>query len=354
MIDGVIQDICNILHDYHKYNGFTVNRDRIITWVRQFDSNNQEFVLGELLHLLRQGIYVDETKARELLLKSLMDLGRRFKFANLSDFLANADFVNLQDEGNSQLILLELLNDVLKNKYGFSLEKCGTKSRKYVVYFDDILATGGTIFDDVCEWMQKTEKDGKTNYEKIIKGDKVFIVDLFCMHTWGKVNVEWRLKSKFDEKILNRLIYRAYYVIENHPSKYGQMLNFAYPDENQPQIVSDYLDELPKNRTYGMSKREYALRNPNTPTEEKFYSSRDNRKKFEDLLLMEGLKILKRVEELKPNQRPMGIINPSYQTLGLGTLFFTWRNISNTTPIVFWWNNNGWTPLFELINRGLG
>jgi hypothetical protein len=354
MTNEVIHGICNILHDYHRYNGFVINHDRVVNWVGQFDTESRDFVLGEFLHLLNQGIYVDETKARELLLKSLMDLGRRFKYTNLSDFLANADFVNLQEEGNSQLILLDLLDDVLKNKYSFSLAKCGTKSKKYVVYLDDILATGGTVFKDVSKWMSETENDAVTNYEKIKRGEKVFTVELFCMHTWGKENVEWRLKNKFDEKILGKLIYRAHYLVENHPSKQGQKLNFAYPDKNQSKTVSDYLDELPEKTTYTMTKRQYALRDPNKPTEEQFYSSSANRKKFEDLLLMKGLEILKRVEELSPNHRPMGVVNPSYQTLGVGTLFFTWRNISNTTPIVFWWNNNGWTPLFELINRGVG
>ena len=79
--------------------------------------------------------------------------------------------MSLQDEANSQLILLELLNDVLKISTVFSLEKCGTKSRKYVVYFDDILATGGTVADMMyASGCEKTEKDGKTNYEKNNKG----------------------------------------------------------------------------------------------------------------------------------------------------------------------------------------
>ena len=60
-------------------------------------------------------------------------------------------------------------------------------------------------------------------------------------------------------------------------------------------------------------------------------------------------------ENPDPRKRPLGDTVKSHKTLGTGTLFFTWRNISNTCPIVFWWDvfGHNWTPLFSLKNRGI-
>jgi hypothetical protein len=58
--------------------------------------------------------------------------------------------------------------------------------------------------------------------------------------------------------------------------------------------------------------------------------------------------------DVRPNIRPLGLINPTYRTFGLGTHFFTWRNIPNNSPLVFWWEVPGhnWIPLFPVMNRG--
>ncbi len=58
--------------------------------------------------------------------------------------------------------------------------------------------------------------------------------------------------------------------------------------------------------------------------------------------------------EIKPNIRPLGLIHPSHKTFGLGTHFFTLRNIPNNSPLVFWWGVacHDWIPLFPVANRG--
>ena len=84
------------------------------------------------------------------------------------------------------------------------------------------------------------------------------------------------------------------------------------------------------------------------------YSS-ENRTIYENIVLQKGLSIIDMIQgEVKPNLRPLGLINPSYKTFGLGTHFFTWRNIPNNSPLVFWWQVQGHNlqPLFPVANRG--
>jgi hypothetical protein len=43
----------------------------------------------------------------------------------------------------------------------------------------------------------------------------------------------------------------------------------------------------------------------------------------------------------------LGFSLPAYKDFGFGTLCFTWRNIANNTPLVFWYKNKDFMPLFE-------
>jgi hypothetical protein len=110
-----------------------------------------------------------------------------------------------------------------------------------------------------------------------------------------------------------------------------------------------FLNNLNANRD-----EKYAFRPANRPGQETFFSTPANRKRFENILLHKGIELLGEAKNLEDNHRPLGMTNPSRKTLGTGTMFFTWRNISNTSPVVFWWEITGsdWYPLFKLLHRG--
>jgi hypothetical protein len=141
-----------------------------------------------------------------------------------------------------------------------------------------------------------------------------------------------------------------YFKIENNIKEFNQKLNLAYLSIGErTKYTDEYIFGLESaSRNYDRAYRPF-----NSPSNEFFFTNKDNRIRFEGILLEKGLQILSNVETLKPNHRPLGMTNPTNQTLGTGTLFFTWNNISNTCPIVFWWEGHNWTGLFSLINRGI-
>ena len=141
-----------------------------------------------------------------------------------------------------------------------------------------------------------------------------------------------------------------YYEVENHLKlRYipgGQKLNaVAIPvkESLSPEAIN-YWDGLEaKNHS------EYAFRPEGRPAAEEYFTSAENRIRFERILVDKGLYIINQIQgEVKGNIRPLGFIFPSYKTLGAGTLFFTWRNAPNNSPLVFWWDVPGhnWKPLF--------
>jgi hypothetical protein len=50
--------------------------------------------------------------------------------------------------------------------------------------------------------------------------------------------------------------------------------------------------------------------------------------------------------------RALGYSLPSLKDFGFGALCFTWRNVPNNAPLVFWYSGGGFTPLFKVTRGG--
>jgi len=349
-MEETAQHIVDVIGDYHNYRGFQFTTDHVIKWVKQFDEPDQQFILEEFYHILQKGCYISENKARSLLMNIVNELAKEHGFKTVTAFLENCEFLMLQDEGKSQDVLLKMLDEEIQKKGHPGIKFCGSKSKKYKVYIDDIIATGGSVFKHLLGWLQNKNEDDETNLEKVKSGEIKLSVGVFCLHTWA--GWEWRLKESLkDNGILKKITTCYQHLIDNHPKSHNPKFNFAYPVNDNDPYVNDYINSLHED---AVRHDAFTYRNPQYPAEEKFYSSPENRKRFEKILLTKGIKILSQANHLEKNHRPLGCTFPSFKTFGTGTMFFTWRNISNTCPVVYWWKSANWQPLFPLYHRGLG
>lgn len=348
--------ICDIIKDYHSDRGFSVTSENILNWANQFQPIDRELVLSEFLHLLNQGIYISKDRAKKILINGLKHIGTSYGYTTFEAFLSETVFLKLQPTGKSQADLLEILNDTILQELGFGINLCGTRSQKNYIYVDDILATGGTILRDCRTWLiDKTIKDVE-NYKLVLSGEVRLGVLVLCCHSWAANNILTSLGlSLKDQRISTMVKIFRNYTINNNTFSHNPELNLIYPLNHQDQRQIDYLNNLSvRFPDYQFKFADRAFRKPNQPAEEKFFSSKANRISFELAILNKGLDILENAAFLKPNQRPLGNVNPVYRTFGTGTMFFTWRNVSNTCPIVFWWDVPGhnWKGLFPLKGRG--
>jgi len=243
----------------------------------------------------------------------------------------------LQKEGKSQKDMLKMLDTIIKTQYGMSLSDCGSVSYNNYIYLDDIMCTGNTVYFDLKNWLEQEEK-GKSNLSKIrVKNANVICLYIFTHH----LNIDklrWRFyysHPQFNLKI------HSLVKVDNDYRQPGSKLDVIFPiQDNQAKIVHDYFESLDTN-VQGV------FRQKNEPILETFFSSPENRVKFENFLLVKGLEILNSVSVQKKNIRPLGFTLPSHKTFGFGTLCFTWRNVPNNTPLVFWYLSPIWQPLFE-------
>lgn len=353
----VAESIFGIIKDYqcdYEERKIEIDVNHILDWGSQF-GDDAEFVLTELLHFLPE-VYISREKAKELLRKRLVDFRKFYKYDTMNDFVSNTHFFDTQPSYKSQPEILSIVSDILISEYDINYKDFNSNPKKHFIYFDDILATGGTIYSDLSSWLKRKDDGTNENFEFILDKSKTVAISLFCYHTAGYSNIQWRLMKDTDDKIQNRLIFGTDYTVENHiKTKWiadKQRLNCVYPIDDQSNNALEYLASLDAENA-----KVPAYRPSNLPKEETFFSNPENRIKVEKIFLEKGIELLNKVKKENPDKRkrPLGDTVRSHKTFGTGTLFFTWRNISNTCPLVFWWDVPGhnWKPLFCVKNRGL-
>ncbi|PBJ08058.1 hypothetical protein [Flavobacterium sp. ACN6] len=344
----IADKIVETIKDYRNGDGIFLDSKYVVNWANQF-GEDAKFVLEEISHILPQ-VYISKEKAKLFIDGHIEALMKRFNYSNISDFLINTEFLDLQLPHKSQPAILDILENLLNEKYGESYIKYKTFPKINYVYFDDILASGSTIGNHLVQWLQAKNGENVTNAENVLNDNYQLSVNLFGLHNWGRSFQEYRLMKTFEDKISRKIGWYYNYEIQNHARFNNQSLNVAFPTDEQPTNVKSYLANLTAEKY-----ESYAYRKPNLPTIERFFSSAENRVRYENILLQKGISIIEMIKgEIKPNIRPLGLINPSYKTFGLGTHFFTWRNIPNNSPLVFWWgvDDHAWVPLFPVANRG--
>ncbi|SHM43906.1 phosphoribosyltransferase-like protein [Flavobacterium chilense] len=345
---AIADKLLETIKDYRNDDGVFLDSDHIINWVNQF-GEDAEFILNEVSHIIPQ-VYVSKEKAKKLIDSHIETLIKEFKYPGISQFLIDTEFLDLQLPHKSQPAILNILETLLNEKYGESYLQYKTYPKVNFVYFDDILASGSTIGNHLVQWLGATNSENVSNVENVLKDNYRLSINLFGLHNWGQSFQKYRLMKTFEDKIDRKILWFSNYQIQNHAKLNNQSLNVAFPTDEQPTNVKSYLANLIAEKY-----EDYAYRKPNLPASERFFTSAENRVRYENILLQKGISIIEMIQsEIKPNIRPLGLINPSYKTFGLGTHFFTWRNIPNNSPLVFWWGVSGhdWIPLFPVTNRG--
>jgi hypothetical protein len=354
-MDELIEKIIEIIGSYREedksfFYKQEIDAAHVKRWIEQFEEDDREFLLKELLHLLPQS-YLSKKNTLNILGNEFETLRKDFGYENVAEFLDETKFLDCQEAGKSQKVLLEFVDEILNEKYGYSINDCGKKDIKQWLYIDDVLASGGTFRQDIIE---EVEKLGNEEFKK---SEIKIIASFVILHTWATNNVRFALKNTFGFELKERLKFYRVAETDNYPHinyyNPNPEFNHIYPVESDlGKEVLKFIEESFE-REYDMRNEKHAFRNPDYPKKEDFFSSPENRVRYENILVKKGFEIIQSIDNLSAKSlRPLGMTPPSYKTLGTGSHFFTWRNISNTCPIVFWWGANDWYPLFPVKNRG--
>lgn len=347
-MEELANNILEIVKDYRNDSGIQITTDCILAWGNQF-GDDAEFILSETEHILRQ-TYISKEAAIRNLKKQLVGLQTQYKYATMAAFIANAYLIDVQDANKSQPAILALVKEILVEEYGITYDETSTiENRKHYLYFDDVLASGRKSFTEITAFLE-LELHPSLVVEALLAGDKTLSASYFCIHQLGFNNVQWQLMQKFGDSVKKHFHTQHTLLIENQSKWDNQKLNFVIPIDSNNTEYNSFLANLGRTSNNALPYRRKTM-----PKTESFFSSPSNSLKYETIILDAGLRILRNLgDRRKANQRPLGFATPSHKSFGTGTLFFTWRNIPNNCPLIFWWEVPGhnWTPLFTLQHRG--
>lgn len=357
-MEQLINSIYQTLEDYRADENSPVPRmtaERIRNWINQFDNELRIPILTELDNIFKKR-YCSKSKVKDFLDQVIQVLTKDFAFKSATEFLKNSDFLNLQPEGKSQRIMLSLLDELIQEKYELSLADCGTTSKKYSIYIDDILCTGLTLISDIKDWAKQSFSLNKTNAEAVADNSTILVFAYVFLHKKNYLKKVFEMKKKISDEISTKHKMYRLISIENDLNTTSK-LDFIYPiEEGQTDRVTSYKNEIANKVDAHVngrwSTKEEFYRPPNLPTKEDFFSTSENRIIIENAFLQKGIEILDTANSQIPNMRALGYSLPALKDFGFGALCFTWRNVPNNAPLVFWYSGGGFTPLFKVTRGG--
>ena len=335
-----IDTIYDIIKDYRNDDGIFITKEHIQEWALQF-GDDAAFVLREFAYIIGQ-VYLSKKEGYQYLEAVLDFLQKEYNEHDLELLLQKTCFLRLQPSGKSQHVLVDMLDEIVYTKLNKHICEYDSCQKVHYIYVDDVLASGKTVADNLISWI------GQGNRLEDLKSKNIDLkLIVMCRHQLGMELQMFRISKTFNEVDVYRIIdIRSCYVIENNPTAYQPKLNIAMPIKaNLSEEAIRYLDQLEADDKY----LKYGFRNEGKPVKESFFTCPENRDKYEQILVNKGLEILSNTGTVGSYTRPLGIVNPKYKTLGMGTHFFTWRNVPNNCPIVYWWEVTGcgWKPLFS-------
>lgn len=358
-MEQLITSIYQILEDYRadeNRQDVRITTDRIRNWINQFNNELRVPILTELDNIFKKR-YCSKTKIKEFLDQVVQVLTKDFDFKSASEFLKNSDFLNLQPEGKSQRIMLSLFDELIQEKYGLSLADCGMTSKKYSIYIDDILCTGLTLISDIKDWSEQNFNAHKTNEQAVADNSTILVFAYVFIHEKNYRKKVAEMRHKISNDVSSKHKMYKLIKIENGTGQ-GSKIDLLYPLEiGQPQSVTDYKNEIIERvdnhtKKYNIVSQEEFFRPAGQPSTEQFFTSAENRIIVENAFLQKGIEILRNANPKNKNMRALGYSIPSLKNFGFGALCFTWRNVPNNAPLVFWYPGDGFTPLFKVTRGG--
>ena len=330
----------------------SITKKGIKNWITQFNVSHRNLVLTELCNIFKRR-YFSKRKIKAILVKMIVEISDDLGFRSPKAFLKHAQFIRIQNIGKSQQDLLDLLSEVLEKKFSVSLVNCGSYSSRYSIYLDDMLCTGQTLRKDLIKWGHAAFPSSRiTNKIALERGrTKLVLIYLFChMREYRKKLFDLET-NYFQEKNFDPMLYCEEVIDNNFLTSKQQMI---LPSRSvASKKVIKYMDQVNAEVDEHIASLDFKSRKMrffrpiNFPRKELFYLSPDSRNTVEKVFLLKGIDIAMQAINRKVNIRPLGYSLPSARNFGFGALCFTYRNISNNTPLVFWYSFTSFQPLFK-------
>jgi WD40 repeat protein len=326
----LILELACIFEDYRKDEGLNPNPAIVERWINQFSPHNQGVILSEMIHIFKR-MYVSEQKVDDFLLG--LTINSTLTNANPSHFWKNISLLNIQQDGESQKIMIEKFRTLILNQFGINVA-INDFSKDHYIYVDDLLFSGMKLRTDLTYFLERAPFNAKID---------VIYIGYFTSGEYY-VKEKWFKSNNHKNIMLN--VWRMFELENrNNCNHASDILLPTVETIKDEQTIVDFIQ----------SQGRWVTRDVNGQSTYKcagnnLFSSEENRKILEKEFTLAGLKINSSIgnQNKKAYWKPLGL--STFKGLGFGAMITTYRNCPNNTPLALWWgdwsDNQVWTPLF--------
>lgn len=338
----LLESLANTISDYRQSEISPITPIHVERWLKQFDFADQPIILKELEAIMKR-FYFSYTQVRECIRTFLKEFIIRNQ--DPTKLLPHVSFLNIQRKGGSQKAMLEIVDEILLQEYGFTLAMTGSEKIQTYIYMDDGIYTGSRIRYDL------TNGTDSIGWLSSCPSGCVLWVYTIAGHTEGISYVRNYIRDAIEEKQIK--VKRETTLIINNTRNPDSDIEILWPEN----VYGDsYIDIYTSELQIGLGKKiitNNLFRQTGVFLQEKLFSSPEARRVVEKAFLKKGIQIVRASKNPAPSIRPLGFMK--LVSLGFGTFFATYRNIANNCPLVLWWGNPNlpitdplgiWYPLF--------
>jgi len=146
--NALLQSLAGTIADYRYGEIPTITPSHVEKWLNQFDMGDQLVILSEVDAIMKR-FYFSKAHVKECLRRFI----REDVIANKLPWsvLPRVRFLNVQKEGSSQGAMLQIVDEILREDYEYSLAWSGVEGVHTFIYIDDGLYTGNRLRYDLTE-----------------------------------------------------------------------------------------------------------------------------------------------------------------------------------------------------------
>lgn len=326
--DDLLASVANEIRTYRRGDLPEPTQEHVDRWLQQFTPAKQLPFLREFEHVIKQ-TFITRKNVKDHLLDLVTT--RKLTGDDPKAYWSAANFLSIQQNGQSQREMLRLFSRCLKDEYGLDFDDCGEDGGDFI-YLDDVMFSGNRVGNDLESWVVNDAPKSATVH-----------VIVTALHSGGEYLARRKLQGVIEqsEKKITVEYWRAF-TIENrkfHRNASGVLWPTEIPDVRQVQAYVESQTRFP-----------FEPRQPSAVSMQPF-SSEAGRQVLESEFLIAGAKIRAMSENPKESMRPLGF---SPFGVGFGSMIVTYRNCPNNCPLAMWWGDpeasSGalhWYPLLQ-------
>lgn len=321
---SLISSLVAVVRDY---GNMDFNDEHVQRWLDQFPEEHHKVILTELGSILDKA-YLSKMETKRMISEIAAD-------SNIfSEGVGEARFMDPKQGEGTQKVLLQLFDETISKEHGISIEECGKGEPASYIYIDEAIWSGDRFISGLRAWVR--------DFDDLHAISRMDIIVL-AVHTRDLDYIREQMGKLLP---YTRTSLWHFIEFENRPQHAKKVFEGYWPSSGlgYNEETTDYISRIVKMKSRARDKEVPILRKSGHPKSDAYFTGTMNRKLVERLFLEKGVEIANHMKNPEVYMKPMGY--DASRTLGFGSYFISYMNISEHCPLVLWWEDDGWYPLF--------